>query len=147
VSVVSSHRYYISFIDHSSKYGWLYPLINKSDAFSIFLEFKIHMEKFLGYSIKALQTDGGGEFIKFKPYLSSQGIAHRYPVHTIVPKTASQRESTTTLSGPTSLFWLGQTSHFITGLMLFKPPYFSSIECPLRSSIIYLRTRNYFTKH
>ena len=77
MSAVSGHRYYISFVDHYSKYVWLYPLINKSDAFSIFLEFKIYFEKFLGRSIKALQTDGGGEFMKFKPYLSSQGIAHR----------------------------------------------------------------------
>jgi len=76
VSTVSGHHYYISFVDHYSKYVWIYPLINKIGAFSIFLEFKIHVKKFLARSIKALQTDGGGEFIKFKPYLSSQGIAH-----------------------------------------------------------------------
>jgi len=35
------------------------------------------MEKFLERFTKARQTDGGGEFIKFKPYLTSQGIAHR----------------------------------------------------------------------
>ena len=71
MSAISGHLYYISFVDHYNKYVWLYLLINKSDTFSIFLEFKIHIKKFLGYSIRALQTDGGGEFIKFKPYLSS----------------------------------------------------------------------------
>ena len=76
VSAVSGHHYYISFVDHYSKYARLYPLINKSDVFSIFLEFKVHAEKFLGRSIKALQTDGGDEFNKYKPYMSSQGIAH-----------------------------------------------------------------------
>ena len=76
MSAVNGHRYYISFVNHYSKYVWFYPLINKSGAFSIFLEFKIHVKFFFGRSIKALQTDGGGEFIKFKYYLSSQGIAH-----------------------------------------------------------------------
>ena len=46
MSAVSDHRYYISFVDHYNKYIWLYPLINKSDAFSISLEFKVHVEKF-----------------------------------------------------------------------------------------------------
>ena len=64
---VSGHRYYVSFVDHYNKYVWFYPLINKSDVFSIFLEFKIHVKFFFERSIKALQTDGGGEFIKFKP--------------------------------------------------------------------------------
>ena len=67
MSAVSGHRYYISFVDHYTKYVWLYPSINKSDAFSIFLEFKFHVKNFLGRSIKTLQTDGGSEFIKFKP--------------------------------------------------------------------------------
>ena len=61
----------ISFVDHYNKYVWLDPLINKSDAFSIFLEFKIHVKIFFRRSIKAL-----GEFIKFKSYLFSQSIAH-----------------------------------------------------------------------
>jgi len=70
-----------------------------------------------------------------------------YPVHTLIPKTASQKESTATLSRPASLFWPGQMLHYITGLMLFKPPHFSSKECPTPSSIIYLPIRNYFIKH
>ena len=98
------NHYYISFVDHYSKYVWLYSLINKSDAFSIFLEFKIHVKKFLGHFIKALQTDGGGEFIKFKSYLSSQGITHRLSCpHTSAQK-APQKESTATLSRPALLF-------------------------------------------
>ena len=63
-----------------------------------------------------------------------------YPVHTLVPKTAPQKESTATLSRPALLFWLSQMFHSITGLMLSKPPHFSSIECPPPSSIIYLPT-------
>jgi len=43
-----------------------------------------------------------------------------YPVHTLVPKIALQRETAATLSRPTSLFWLSQIFHSIIGLMLFK---------------------------
>jgi len=103
VSAVSGHHYYINFVDHYRKYVWLYPLINKSDAFSVFLEFKFHVNKFLRRSIKALQTDGGGEFIKFKPCLL-RILLITYHVHTLVPKMVPQKESTATLSRPTSLF-------------------------------------------
>jgi len=147
VSAVNGQRYYISFVNHYSKYIWLYPLINKSDIFSIFLEFKIHVENFLRRSIKALQTDGGDEFIKFKSYLSSQGIAHCISCPHSNAQTALQKESTATLSRPVSLFWPGQMFHSITGLMLSKLPHFSLIEWPPPSSISYLPTRNYFIKH
>jgi len=70
-----------------------------------------------------------------------------YLVPTLVPTMAPQRESTATLSKPASLLWLDQMFHSITGLMLSKLSYFSSIECPAPSSIIYLPTRNYFIKH
>ena len=70
-----------------------------------------------------------------------------YPVHALVPKMAPQGESTGTLSRPASLFLPGQMFHSVTGLILFKPPHFSLIECPIPSSIIYLPTRNYFIKH
>jgi len=70
-----------------------------------------------------------------------------YHIHTLLPKMAPQRESTATLSKPASLFLPGQMFHSVTGLILFKPPHFSLIECPIPSSIIYLPTRNYFIKH
>jgi len=51
------------------------------------------VKKFLGHSIKALQTDGGSEFIKFKPYSSSQGITHRLSCpHTSVQNDTTERK-------------------------------------------------------
>ena len=70
-----------------------------------------------------------------------------YPVHTLVPKMAPQKEGTATLSRLASLFCPDQMFHSIIGLMLFKLPYFSTIECPSPSSIIYLPTKNYFIKY
>jgi hypothetical protein len=47
---------------------WIYFLNNKSDAFSIFMQFKALAEKKSGCQMKTLRTDCGGEFI-YKPFL------------------------------------------------------------------------------
>lgn len=70
-------RYYISFVDVYSKYIWLYPLRCKSAALHVFKIFKNAVEKQLNNSIVSIQTDGGGEFLAFKPFLQQHGITHR----------------------------------------------------------------------
>ncbi|GAU13081.1 hypothetical protein TSUD_173810 [Trifolium subterraneum] len=55
-------QYYITFIDAYSRYTWIYLLKSKSDAFTIFKQFKTMAELQLGHPLKALQTDWGGEF-------------------------------------------------------------------------------------
>jgi len=115
VSAISGDHYYINFVHHYNKYVWLYPLIKKSDAFSIFLEFKIHVKKFLGCSIKALQTDGGGEFIKSKPYLSSQGIGHHLScLHTSAQNNIAEKKKHRHLveTGLTLLAWSNVLFHY-----------------------------------
>ncbi|GAU34785.1 hypothetical protein TSUD_205890 [Trifolium subterraneum] len=76
VSSLGFH-YYISFIDAYSRYTWIYLLKSKSDAFTIFKQFKTMAELQLGHSLKALQTDWGGEFRPFTSYLANEGIIHR----------------------------------------------------------------------
>ncbi|PKU77029.1 Retrovirus-related Pol polyprotein from transposon TNT 1-94 [Dendrobium catenatum] len=73
-------RYYVSFIDDYSKYTWIYPLLQKSDVFTKFLEFKKMVEVQFQTQIRKIRTDGGGEFInnKFKTYLATQGILHQF---------------------------------------------------------------------
>lgn len=70
-------KYYISFVDAFSTYTWIYFLRTKNEAFKAFLSFKQTVEKLLGQSILRLQTDGGGEFRSFIPYLKSNDIEHR----------------------------------------------------------------------
>lgn len=75
--------YYVIFVDHFTKYVWLYPLKNKSDVYSVFLQFKSIVEKFFGLPLIALYSDNGGEFIKLKHFLNSNGISHyTTPPHT-----------------------------------------------------------------
>ncbi|PKU63556.1 Retrovirus-related Pol polyprotein from transposon TNT 1-94 [Dendrobium catenatum] len=80
-SIPSSHgfRYYISFIDDFSKFTWIYPIINKSEAFSKFIEFQKSVERQFSCNIKIIRTDNGGEYMnyKFKTYCASTGIDHQ----------------------------------------------------------------------
>lgn len=70
-------KYYIQFLDDHSKYSWIFPLRNKSEAFNTFLQFKSQVEKHFDRKIKTLQSDWGGEFISFSQYLKQEGIIFR----------------------------------------------------------------------
>ncbi|MCO5612585.1 hypothetical protein L7F22_066853 [Adiantum nelumboides] len=69
-------RYFVTFIDDYSRMTWVYFLKAKSEAFEVFLEFKVMVEKENGCHIKCLRTDGGGEYMShsFDDYLCEQGI-------------------------------------------------------------------------
>ncbi|MCO5569788.1 hypothetical protein L7F22_023503 [Adiantum nelumboides] len=69
-------RYFITFSDDYSRMTWVYFLKAKSEAFEVFLEFKVMVEKENGCHIKCLCTDGGGEYMShnFDDYLREQGI-------------------------------------------------------------------------
>ena len=71
------HQFYIHFIDDFSKFSWLYPLVQISDAHKAFLKFKIQVENLFGCKIKNLQIDGGTKYFSFKPTLEANGIIHR----------------------------------------------------------------------
>jgi hypothetical protein len=75
--------YYVIFVDHFTKYVWLYPIKFKSDVHSIFIQFKSIVEKYFNLPIITLFSDNGGEFIKLKPFLTNHGITHlSSPPHT-----------------------------------------------------------------
>jgi transposase InsO family protein len=77
--------YFITFIDDWSRYYVVYPIRNKSDAFSKFKEYKAWAELSADTRMKILRTDGGGEFIsaEFLSYLKQCGIEKQTtPPHT-----------------------------------------------------------------
>lgn len=77
------YKYYLIFVDHFSKYIWLYPMKKKSDTKTIFIRFKSLVENFFQLPLKILYSDNGGEFEGLKPYLSLDGITHlTTPPHT-----------------------------------------------------------------
>ena len=75
---VQGFRYYIIFVDAYTRYTWIYPLKLKFDALSIFTTFHKFAEIQFQSKLRALQTDNGGEFKAFLPYLHANGIQLRF---------------------------------------------------------------------
>lgn len=62
ITSIDGFRFYVIFVDHYSKYVWFYPMKNKSDVFSIFMQFKALVENHLKTSIVSIYSDGEGEY-------------------------------------------------------------------------------------
>ncbi|KAL0427692.1 UNVERIFIED_CONTAM: hypothetical protein Slati_2944000 [Sesamum latifolium] len=62
--------YFITFTDDHSRYGYVYLMRYKSEAFGRFKEYRLEVENQTGCKIKALRSDRGGE------YLSGEFIDH-----------------------------------------------------------------------
>ncbi|PNY00673.1 retrovirus-related Pol polyprotein from transposon TNT 1-94 [Trifolium pratense] len=90
---IDDFRYYVIFIDHYSKYVWLYPMKFKSDVALLFPIFKNLVEKQFKTKIKTLYSDNGGEFIKLRSFLQNHGISHlTTPPHTPEHNGLSERK-------------------------------------------------------
>ena len=63
VASLKGSRYYITFIDDSSKKVCVYFLKNKSDVFETFKKQKAIVETETGLKVKCLRSDNGGEYI------------------------------------------------------------------------------------
>lgn len=51
---VDGFKYYVSFVDHYTKYIWLFPLKLKSEVHMVFLQYKSMVENYFGYKITSL---------------------------------------------------------------------------------------------
>lgn len=78
INSTSGFRYYIIFVDDHSRYTWIYPMKQKSEALTIFTQFKNLIENKLEKKIKAVQSDWGGEFRNFNKLVSDSGIELRH---------------------------------------------------------------------
>ena len=80
----SSKRYVITFIDDYSRFSWIAIISDKTGrtALNQFIRYKVWAERYTGFSIKTLRTDGGGEYIndQFNTYLSIMGIERQVTV-------------------------------------------------------------------
>ncbi|RVX02202.1 Retrovirus-related Pol polyprotein from transposon TNT 1-94 [Vitis vinifera] len=76
VASLGGSRYYITFIDDSSRKVWVYFLKNKSDVIVTFKKWKVMVETETGLKVKCLRSDNGGEYIDggFSEYCAAQGI-------------------------------------------------------------------------
>ena len=71
------------FVDHFTRYTWLYPLKQKSHVHEVFVKFKALVGNQFQSKLRTLYTDNGGEYIALAKFLSSHGISHfTTPPHT-----------------------------------------------------------------
>jgi histone deacetylase 1/2 len=74
---LDGYRYFVIFVDAYTKYVWYYPLVAKSDVYSVFHEFQTLIERQFSLKIKSVQTDWGGEYRKLSIFFQTVGIHHR----------------------------------------------------------------------
>ncbi|KAG7599495.1 Reverse transcriptase RNA-dependent DNA polymerase [Arabidopsis suecica] len=83
VHSIDGYKYYVIFVDHYTRYTWLYPLKQKSHVATIFPVFRALVEDRFKTKITTLYSDNGGEYIGLRSYLASHGISHlTSPPHT-----------------------------------------------------------------
>lgn len=88
-------KYYLLFVDHFTRYSWIFPLSAKSEVKTIFLQFKPLVETHFKTKIQHLYTDNGGEYLAMRSYLSTNGISHlTTPAHTPEHNGLSERKNT-----------------------------------------------------
>ncbi|KAJ0522562.1 putative RNA-directed DNA polymerase [Helianthus annuus] len=72
----NGERYFVTFTDDYSRYGYVYLMKFKHETFEKFKEFQNEVQNQLGKTIKALRSDRGGEYInqEFDEHLKKCGI-------------------------------------------------------------------------
>ena len=75
---LNGERYFVSPIDEMSGTVSITLLKSKDAALTAFQAYRARAEKSTGKAIKALRSDGGGEYLnlEFKKYLTEAGIQH-----------------------------------------------------------------------
>ncbi|KAL0439493.1 UNVERIFIED_CONTAM: hypothetical protein Slati_2432300 [Sesamum latifolium] len=74
------YSYFITFTDDHSRYGYVYLMRYKSEAFGRFKKYRLEVENQTGHKIKALWSDRGGEYLhgEFIDYLKENGILSQW---------------------------------------------------------------------
>ncbi|KAJ9544136.1 hypothetical protein OSB04_023843 [Centaurea solstitialis] len=94
------YRYFITFTDDFSRYGYVYLIRHKSETFEKFKEFWSEVQNQLDRKIKFLRSDRGGEYLslEFDSHLRECGIVSQLtPPYTSLMNGVSERRNRTLL--------------------------------------------------
>ena len=82
VESLGGNRYFLTFIDDSSRKVWVYFLRTKDQVLDYFKLFHAMVERESGKKLKCLRTDNGGEYTsrEFNAYCGRHGIRHEKTV-------------------------------------------------------------------
>ena len=64
VEARGGYRYFLTFTDDLSRYGYIYLMKHKSETFEKFKEFQSEVENHRNKKIKFLRSDRGGEYLR-----------------------------------------------------------------------------------
>ncbi|KAL0394628.1 UNVERIFIED_CONTAM: Retrovirus-related Pol polyprotein from transposon TNT 1-94 [Sesamum latifolium] len=80
ISARGGFSYFITFIDDHSRYGYVYLMRYKSEAFGRFKEYRLEVENQTNRKIKSLRSDRGGEYLsgEFIDYLKQNKILSQW---------------------------------------------------------------------
>ena len=96
----NGERYFITFTDDFSRFGYVYLMKHKHETFEMFKLFQNEVENQLGKTIKALRSDRGGEYLsdEFMEHLNNRGIVSQLtPPRTPQHNGVSERRNRTLL--------------------------------------------------
>ena len=109
VSTRNGYRYFVTFTDDLSRYGYIYLMKHKSETFEKFKEFQSEVENQLNRKIKHLRSDRGGEYLSFEfgTHLKACGIVPQLtPAGTPQRNGVSERRNRTLLDSVRSIMSL-----------------------------------------
>ena len=118
--------YFITFIDDRSRFGYVYLMKHKSEAFEKFKEYKHEVEKQTKHSIITLRSDRGGEYLngEFLDYLKENGIVSQWtPPCTPQLNGVSERRNRTLLDMVRSMMSYANLPVFLWGYALETSAY------------------------
>ncbi|KAJ9566454.1 hypothetical protein OSB04_002420 [Centaurea solstitialis] len=102
------YRYFITFTDDFSRYGYVYLMKHKSESFEKFREYQNEVQNQLDRKIKFLRSDRGGEYLsqEFGNHLAECGIISQLtPPYTPQMNGVSERRNRTLLDMVRSMMY------------------------------------------
>ncbi|KAL0293523.1 UNVERIFIED_CONTAM: putative mitochondrial protein [Sesamum radiatum] len=100
ISAIGGFSYFITFTDIHSRYGYIYLMRYKFEAFGRFKEYRLEVESQTNHKIKAHWSDRGGEYLsgEFIDYLKDNGILSQWtPSGTLQLNRLAERRNGTLL--------------------------------------------------
>jgi hypothetical protein len=78
ITARGGYRYFITFTNDLSRFGYVYLMKQKSEALEKFITYRLEVEKWTDNKLKSINSDRGGEYFSndFERYCIENGIVH-----------------------------------------------------------------------
>ena len=75
------YRYFLTFTDDLSRYGYIYLIKHKSETFEMFKEIQNEVKNHRNKKIKFIRSDRGGEYFELQVWPSYKTIWNSFTAH------------------------------------------------------------------